>query len=57
MCLVTAGMVEIKRFRGKERKKTLGGLTKWLGGLTKWLCVGRATVALKVMRDRDGRPR
>ena len=28
--LVTTGMIEIKRSRGKQREKMLDGLTKWL---------------------------
>ena len=35
-----------KDSRGKQRKK-------FLGGLTKWLKIGRVTDALKVMRNRD----
>ena len=48
--LVTTGMIDGKRSRGKHRKKMLYGLTKWLK-------VRRVTDAVKLlartMRDRD----
>ena len=39
--LVTTGMIEGKRSKGKDR-------------LTKWLKVGKVTKVLKARRDRDG---
>ena len=44
--LVTTGMVERKRSRGKRREKMFDRLTKWLK-------VGRMTEAVKATRDRD----
>ena len=46
--LVTIGMIEGKRSRGKKHEKMLDGLTKWLK-------VGRVTEALKTTRDGDVR--
>ena len=44
--LVTTGIIEGKRSRGKQREKMLDGLTKWRK-------VRRVTEALKATRDKD----
>ena len=44
--LVTTGMIEGSRSRGKQREMMLDGLTKWLNE-------GRVTDALKTTRNRD----
>ena len=44
--IVTTGMIEGERNRGKQREKMLDVLTKWLK-------VGRVTEELKATRDRN----
>ncbi|GFO39084.1 hypothetical protein PoB_006997200 [Plakobranchus ocellatus] len=44
--IVTTGMMEGKRSRGRQREKMLDGLTKWLNA-------GRVTQALTATMDRD----
>ncbi|GFO27916.1 retrovirus-related pol polyprotein line-1 [Plakobranchus ocellatus] len=44
--IVTTGMIEGKRSRGRQREKMLDGLTKWLNA-------GRVTQALTATMDRD----
>ncbi|GFO45839.1 endonuclease-reverse transcriptase [Plakobranchus ocellatus] len=44
--IVTTGMMEGKRSRGRQREKMLDGLTKWLNA-------GRVTQALAATMDRD----
>ena len=44
--IVTTGMMEGKKSRGRQREKMLDGLTKWLNA-------GRVTQALTATKDRD----